>query len=74
MTTFFKATHEVVFKPAQGRSERRKVMVVDGCAYTRTEWHAFAPAVWTVDGEGRWWHRGEPTPNGRMGTVRVREL
>jgi hypothetical protein len=63
----FASTHEITITNRHGAPlERIEVMLLDGSAYTRTEWDADAPADWTVDDDGNWLFQGR-VPRGEGG-------
>lgn len=69
----FIPTHKITFTPSVGKPQTTEVMLLDGVAYTRTEWDAYEKADWTVE-NGEWECLGQTTPGGQNGTVRVERV
>lgn len=67
----FKPTHEITVVEG-GVTEVTYVQLVDGAAYTRSEWLAEAPADWERHDDGSWTFQGGAHPT--TGSVSVREL
>lgn len=79
MSTPFRRTHQIVFRPAGGAPDDVRVWNVYLCAgeggpgpaYTRPEWEARTVAAWSRGFDGNWSYQGQPTPEGRPGVVEV---
>lgn len=78
MASVWVPTHEIIWRPAQGREARALIMFVpgqyDGPAPTETEHKARREAAWHRDYRERWTHRGQATPKGVPGEIWIREL
>jgi hypothetical protein len=55
----FKPTHKLTYRH-HGIKSTVNVKVVDGVAYTRAEWDAYARADLELQDDGTWTFQGEP--------------
>jgi hypothetical protein len=69
-------THRITFTPEQGRPESWLVMLKGKpaggkIAATKAEWSAAVETAWQCSAEGAWTYRGQRTPDGRKGAVKI---
>jgi hypothetical protein len=70
----FEATHELTLTHVRGVRQIVDVMVVDGSAYTSSEWTRGAAPAWRLSKIG-WTYRGAlPSRRGYVGDPEVRRL
>jgi hypothetical protein len=72
-------THRITFTPDQGRGESWLVMITAApaagrIASTKAEWSAGVDPAWHCDAAGTWTYRGQRTPAGARGSVKVEEF
>jgi hypothetical protein len=67
-------THEITIKRLDtGKRELTRVMLIDGAAYTESEWDAEDKADWTITDDGAWAFQGRPSPYDNT-TVSIRAI